>query len=29
MSDLFKTLEKKRIILPDDVIVILSGCKKI
>lgn len=27
MSDLFKSLEKKRISLPDDVIVILSGCK--
>jgi hypothetical protein len=27
MSDLFKTLEKRRISLPDDVIVILSGCK--
>jgi len=27
MSDLFKVLEKKRISLPDDVIVILSGCK--
>jgi len=27
MSDLFKILEKKRISLPDDVIVILSGCK--
>ena len=28
MSDLFKALEKKRISLPDDVLVILSGCKK-
>ncbi len=27
MGDLFKILEKKRISLPDDVIVILSGCK--
>jgi hypothetical protein len=27
MSDFFKILEKKRVSLPDDVIVILSGCK--
>ncbi len=27
MSDFFKTLEKRRVSLPDDVIVILSGCK--
>lgn len=27
MSDLFKVLEKKRVSLPDDVLVILGGCK--
>lgn len=27
MSDLFRILEKKRISLPDDVIMILNGCK--
>lgn len=27
MSDLFKTLEKKRVSLPDDVLVVLGGCK--
>jgi len=27
MSDLFKVLEKKRVSLPNDVLIILSGCK--